>query len=255
MTARIGALEDLAILTGAQVFSSTANDSISNVKLEDLGRARRIWANMDNFGIVGGRGDPRRLREHIAGLRQGYANIKDVDDRKKILQRLGKLMGGSATLWVGDLTPNAVEVRKDIASRAAEAMRGAMRDGVVPGGGVALLNCRGALREAMQDFTDPDEIAAYRILIKALEQPFRVLVENAGLDLDEVAPAVKMAGPGFGYDVVRHEVVDMIKANIYDVAPVVKAAVYAAINGAALALTTDVVIHRKNPPESLATTS
>jgi chaperonin GroEL len=245
----------MAILTGAQVISSTASDSLSNVKLEDLGRARRIWANADNFGIIGGRGDPRRLREHIASLRQGYANVKDADDRKKILERLGKLMGGSATLWVGDLTPNAVEIRKEIASHAAEAMRGAMREGVVPGGGVALLNCRPVLQRAMKGVTDPDEMAAYRILIKALEQPFRVLVQNAGMDLDEVGPAVKMAGPGFGYDVVRQEVVDMVKSNIFDVAPVVKAAVYSAINGASLALTTDVVIHRKNPPESLATTS
>ena len=255
MTARIGALNDLAILTGAQVLASSANDTLENVKLEHLGRARRAWANVDNFGIIGGKGDPRRLREHIASLRQGYANIQDPDDRKKILERLGKLMGGSATLWVGDLTPNAVEMRKELASRAAEAMRGAMRDGVVPGGGVALLNCRAVIRQALQGLTDSDELAAYRILIKALEEPFRVLVMNGGGDLDEISPAVKAAGPGFGYDVVKKEIVDMVKANIYDVAPVVKAAVYAAVHGAALAITTDVVIHRKNPPESLATTS
>ena len=255
MTSRIGSLSDLAILTGGHVFASSANETLANVKLEDLGQARRAWANQDNFGIIGGKGDPRRLREHIASLRAGYANLKDSEERKKILDRLGKLMGGSATLWIGDTTPNTIQSRKDLAIRAAEAMRGAMREGVVPGGGVALLNCRGVLRQAMQGVTDLDQLAAYRIIAKALEQPFRVLVENGGGDLDEVVPAVKAAGPGFGYDVVRKEVVDMAKANIYDVAPVVKAAVYSAINGAALAMTTDVVIHRKNPPESLATTS
>lgn len=255
LTERIGALEDIAVLTGGQLLSSHAGDILSNIQIEHLGRARRAWATADNFGIIGGKGNPRKMREHIAALRQGFINLEDVEERKKYLKRIGKMMGGSATLWVGDATPNAVEARRELATRAAEAMRGAIRDGVVPGGGVALMNSAAVLRSRLSGCTDSDQTAAYRILIRALETPLRTLVQNAGGDIDEIMPAIKQAGPGYGYDVVHQEVVDMADAKIFDVVSVVKEALYAAINGAALALTTDVIIHRKNPPESLATTS
>jgi chaperonin GroEL len=148
-----------------------------------------------------------------------------------------------------------VEALKELAERTSEAMRGAIREGVVPGGGVALLNCRPVLRQAIESETDPDKIAAYRILIKALEAPFRTIVENAGFDLDEIIPLVNQAGPGYGYDVVNRRVVNMVEAEIFDAASVVKAGLHAALSGAGLALSTDVIIHRKNPPESLAGTS
>jgi len=255
MTERIGALEDIAVMTGGQLLSSTAGDTFTSIQFEHLGRARRAWATSDNFGIVGGKGNARKLREHIATLRKGFASLEDAEDRKKVLKRLGKLMGGAATLWIGDSTPNAVEARKELAERAAEAMRGAIRDGVVPGGGVALLNCAALLRQSIPGMTDPDQIAAYRILTRALEAPMRTLIRNGGGDLDEIMAEIKQAGPGYGYDVVKREVVKMSDAQIFDVVSVVKEALYAAINGASLALTTDVIIHRKNPPESLATTS
>lgn len=255
MNARMGALQDLAILTGAKMLTSSANETLEDVTLEHLGRARRIWAEVDHFGIVGGRGDPRLLRQHISTLRQGYAQLKDADERKRYLERLGKLMGGSATLWVGDTTPSGVEARKALAERASEAMRGAMREGVVPGGGATLFACRAILRDCLRDAPDPDQQAAYRILLSALEQPMRVLIQNAGADLDEVMPLIKQAEAGAGYDVVRKEVVQMAQAGIYDSASVVKAALVAAVSGASLALTTDVIVHRRNPPESLATTA
>jgi chaperonin GroEL len=255
LSERIGALEDMAVLTGAQLLSTHAGDQFANIRIENFGRARRAWATTDNFGIIGGKGNPSKLREHIASLRQGYLHIDDAEDRKKILKRLGKLLGGSATLFVGDMTPNAMEARKELATRAAEAMRGAIRDGVVPGGGVALMNSAAVLRSRLPGCTDPDQLAAYRILIRALETPLRTLVQNGGGDLDEIMPVIKQAGPGYGYDVVRQEVVNMADAKIFDVVSVLKEGLYAAINGAALALTTDVIIHRKNPPESLATTS
>lgn len=255
MDVRIDAMQDIAVLTGGTVLAKTAGDSLNRVKVEDLGRARRVWGRVDNFGFVGGRGDARAIRAHIASLRKAYENAKDNDGRKKILNRIGKLMGGSATLWVGANTPLEVEALKELAERTGEAMRGAMREGVVPGGGVALLNCRDVLRKGLEGETDPDKIAAYRILIKALEEPFKVIVQNAGMDLDEVFPLIKQAPAGTGYDVLNRQVVDMLDAGIYDAASVVKSALHAAISGAGLALSTDVIIHRKNPPESLATTS
>jgi len=120
---------------------------------------------------------------------------------------------------------------------------------------VALLSSRAILRKAIEGETDPDKIAAYRILIKAVEAPFRRIVENAGFDLDEIFPQVNQAGTGFGYDVVNRQVVNMTEAGIFDAASVVKFGVQAALSGAGLALSTDVIIHRKNPPESLAQTS
>jgi chaperonin GroEL len=254
MDVRIDAMQDLAVLTGGTALFKAAGESLNRIKIEQLGRARRVWGRVDNWGFVGGRGDPRAIRNHIAALRKAYGNAKDNDGRKKILNRVSKLIGGSATLWVGGNTPLEVEALKELAERTGEAMRGAMREGVVPGGGVALLDCRTRLRKELDGATDPDKIAAYRILIKALEEPFRVIVQNSGGDLDEIFPLVKQAGAGYGYDVLKREVVDVAAVGLFDAASVVKGAVHAAISGAALALTTDVMIHRKNPPESLAGT-
>jgi chaperonin GroEL len=255
MDVRIDSLQDIAILTGGTALFKAAGNTLSEVKLEHLGRARRIWARVDNWGFVGGRGDPRTIRAHIGSLRQAYSNMKTNDDRKKILTRVSKLLGGSATLWVGANTPIQVESLKELAERTSEAMRGAIREGIVPGGGVAFLNCRAVLRKAIEGETDTDKIAAYRMLIKALEAPFRTILENSGYELDELMPLINQAGPGIGYDVVNRKMVNMLDAGIFDAASVVKAGLHAAISGVALVLSTDVLIHRRNPPESLAQTS
>ncbi|HMN59455.1 MAG TPA: TCP-1/cpn60 chaperonin family protein, partial [Anaerolinea sp.] len=252
-TRRQAALEDLAILTGGEAFFAGAGASLARVKLEQLGRSRRAWASREFFGVVGGRGNPRRLREHIAELRRTFHNTDDKEAREALLARLGRLMGGSATLWVGDISPTAIEARKEQAIRVAEAMRGAMREGVVPGGGTALLACRKVIRPLLEQATDPDEIAVYRILINALEAPARAIWQNAGFNDVEIMVDLRGAGPNWGFDVVRREAADMAAAGIWDAASVVKAAVHSAIAGAGLALTTDVVIHRKRAPESLDT--
>jgi len=250
--AQRGALEDLAILTGGRALLKVSGDKLENVHVDDLGRARRVWADKIAFGIIGGRGEPRTLRQHIATLRGSFRDAKDPDDRKRLLERLGKLIGGSATLYVGALSPNAIEERVELARRTADAMRGAMREGVVPGGGVALLACRAALLPFSRT-TDPDQRAAYNIMLQALETPFRALVENAGEQPGKILGAVERRQPGYGYDVLAEQVVDMNQAGIFDAAPVIKGAVHSAFASAALALTTEAIIHRKNPPEGLHT--
>jgi chaperonin GroEL len=250
---RTAALQDLAILTGGQALYAAAGDTLSKVKLEQLGRARRMWANREFFGVIGGRGDPRLLRRHIADLRRTYQAASEKEDRSGLLSRIGKLMGGSATLWVGDMSPTAIEQRKELATRTAEAMRGAMREGVLPGGGAALLDCRKVIQPLLAEAGDPDEIAAYRILIKALEAPARAIWQNAGFNDVEVMVDLRGAMPGTGFDVVRRRQTNMAEAGIWDSASVVKAVVHSAIAGAALALTTDVLVHRKRPPESMDT--
>ena len=134
-------------------------------------------------------------------------------------------MGGAATLWIGAATEAETEYSKEMAEHTAEAVRGAMMEGVVPGGGTALLDCRQALRNMLKQSSDPDERAAYRILIRAMEEPARILVANAGYDPSEILVEIKMAGPCHGFDVLSEKVVDMVQAGIVDAASVVRSAV------------------------------
>jgi len=237
------ALKDLSILTGGRPFIQVAGDTLRHVKLEDLGRARCVWADYTHFGIVGGKGNARVLRQHIAELRRAYENTTEIQDREALQKRIGKLMGGSATLWVGGATEMEVDTRVEIATRTSATMRAAMMDGVVPGGGTGLLACRQALRAKLNESIDADERAAYHIVLKALEEPFRTIVSNAGYDDSDVMAEVRSAGAGYGFDVVRGEVVDMAAAGIYDATAVQKAVVYGALSSAAMALTVDVIVH------------
>jgi chaperonin GroEL len=240
------ALQDIAVITGGKAFFKDAGDSLSQVKPEDLGKARRAWADTNFFGLIGGRGDPRQVRQHIATVRAAYRNCKDTDESKRLRERLGKLIGGAAILWVGASTPLGVETRKELAESTAEAMRGALRDGVVPGGGVTLLEISQILRRQARE-------TACLILSEALEAPFRVLLQNAGHDPSRGLAEVLLAGEGWGFDVVAGKVVRMADAGIFDSAAVIKLAVLSAIRSAALALTVDVMVHRANPPESMQT--
>jgi len=241
-----GSLEDLAILTGGKAFIKIAGDTFDSIKPEDFGQARRAWASMRNFGIIGGKGSPRALRRHIAHLRAAYNASDEIVAREKLLKRIGKLLGGSATLWVGGLTEFDIKERVEVAKRTAAAMRGAIAEGVVPGGGVALLQCRPALQELLDNTTNTDERAAYGILIDALAEPLRTIATNAGHDDRDVMADIRLAGPGYGFDVTTEKVVNMIEAGIYDTATMQKSAVYAAVASAALALTIDVLVHRTN---------
>lgn len=249
---QVTALEDLAILTGGRPFIQVAGDTFEPIKVEHFGQARRVWADPRNFGIIGGKGDPRRLRRHIAALRAAYNGTEDTVLQGKLLSRIGKLLGGSATLWIGGATELEINERQEVAERTAAAMRGAMMEGVMPGGGVALLACRPALQQRLDQAADTDERAAYQILLAALAVPLRTLVSNAGYDPSEVMAQINLAGPGYGFDVVAGRVVEMRQAGICDAAVVQKTAVYNAISSAALALTIDVLVHRNGQPEHAA---
>jgi chaperonin GroEL len=243
-------LQDLALLTGSRPLLLEAGDKLAKVRTEHLGRARRAWADAEYFGVVAGCGDPAELRRHVAGLRAAYNRADDPRDRKRLLDRLGKLLGGTAVLWVGGISPLAIDPRKEQATRTAEALRGALRDGVLPGGGVALLDCIPALEERYHAAADAEERAAYHILRRACEAPTRALLQNAGFDPSEILASVRQAGPGHGFDVVGRQVVHMERTGILDSAAVVRAAVRGAIHSAALALTIDVLVHRANPPDA-----
>jgi chaperonin GroEL len=250
---RAASLGDLAVLTGGRLLARAAGYTLSGIKAQDLGRARRVWADRTYFGIVAGKGNPRALRKHIASLRTAFRQVDDPDVRKKLRERIGKLMGGSATLRVGGATELEINTRQELAQRTSDALRGAITEGVLPGGGVSLLACRPALQRMLDQSTGPDERAAYHILIKALEEPIRTILTNAGYDASEIMAEIKRANAGHGFDVRSGQIVDMAKAGIFDAAGVQKAAVHSAVSSAALALTVDVLIHRKDPKGSLTT--
>jgi len=237
-------LEDIAILCGGKPFIKEAGDHARRVRPEDLGRARRAWTATETFGVIGGKGDPRLLRKHIAMLRHAYGETLDAVKRGKLEQRIGKLLGGSATLHVGGVSEHEIETRKERAERTALAVRGALREGVVPGGGAALLACRPALRERLRLATSEEEAAAWRILIDALAGPMRAIAANAGYDRGDVAALAELKGLGCGYNAATGELEDMAESGVLDPASVQKAAVYAGISSAALALTIDVLVHR-----------
>lgn len=202
-------LEDLAILTGGRLLLAQAGDTLAGVQPEDLGHARRVWADKDYLGLVGGKGDSRQLRRRIAELRAAFEQAQEVNERKRLQERLGKLTSGVAVLWVGGLSPVAVEARTELAKQTAEAIRGALREGVVPGGGVALLKCRPVLQEKLRQVQSADERAAYTILLKAVEAPLRTLLSNAGYSAEETLAQIGSCGSEAGFDVARGQVVSM----------------------------------------------
>lgn len=250
ITAIREALHDLGVLTGARPLIQEAGDKLEQVRPEDLGRARRAWADAEYVGIVAGRGDPIALRRHVAALRIAHKQSDDPKERTQLLDRIGRLLGGAATLWVGGLGPTAIEQRKEQTTRTTAALRGALRDGVLPGGGAALLDCVPALQARLQAADDPDERAAYNILIRSLQAPAHALWQNAGFEPSVVRSQLSQAEAGYGLDVLHRDVVAMADAGIVDSAAVVQAAAYGAITSAALALTIDVLVHRANPPDS-----
>jgi chaperonin GroEL len=241
-------LEDMAVLVGGRPLLEKAGDKLEAVRLDHLGRARRAWADKEYLGMEAGQGDPRKLRQHIAGLRQALARTQKDGDRKRLQQRLGKLIYGSAIVWIGATTPLELEMRKELAKRTMEAMRGALREGVLPGGGAALLDLRPVLQEKVRQAQDTDERVAYKLLQKAVEVPIRTLLNNSGHPPESILAQIAQTHSGYGFDVTRGELRDMRQAGIVDAASVVKTALGSAIQSAALALTIDVLIQRANPP-------
>lgn len=246
-TDRMHALEDLSKLTGATAFIQETGETLEGVRSTHFGQARRIWADSRAFGIVGGGGDPVKLRQHVHTLKRIASNPRDADERKRARERIANLMGSSVTLWVGGFTETEINARKSVADRAALALRSAVEEGVLPGGGIALLNCRTVLERRLKMACDTDERAAYRILIDALDAPARAIYANAGYDSSEVMAKLALHGANSGFDVVGNRFVNMCDAGILDSVLTLKTGVRNAISTAALALTIDSLVHLAKP--------
>jgi chaperonin GroEL len=237
---------DLAALTGARVLDPAAGDRLGAIRPEDLGRAERVKAGATSL-TVANRRDGEVLRAYVAALRAQIASgvARDEFERAEFRQRIGRLSGGVATLKVGAATKAEATLLKARAEQGIGALSGALRGGVVPGGGVALLACAAAA-EAARPAGDSGYGAA--AVAAALEAPMRRIVANAGLrEPDEVLAEVRRAGAGFGYDAAAGEVAHMERAGVLDSAGVLAAALRAAASAAAMVLTTDAVVLKRDP--------
>lgn len=234
-------LQDIVTLVGGRAILTATGDSLDQIGPNDFGRARRIWADPEYFGVVGGKGDPIQLRRELSRLKKALAASDSADSRRKLRARIGRLNGGAARLLVGGQTESEQKHRREQAERASLVLRTALQDGILPGGGAALLACRAAL--APHPAQSDEQAAARRILQKALAQPALAIAANAGYELHDLPP-------GLGFNVLTGQPANMLTAGILDAAGVQKAALVAAIKGAALALTVDVLIHHASPPYS-----
>ena len=237
-------LQDIAILTGGQVITEELGRKLDSVKLEDLGRCDKIVSTKDDTTIVGGAGSGQAIKGRIDQIRAEIDNSTSDYDREKLQERLAKLAGGVAIIRVGAATEPELKEKKHRVEDALSATRAAVEEGIVPGGGVALINAVPALDKVK---LDGDAATGVRILRRALEEPMRMIASNAGLDGSVVIEKVRMLHEDSkkmttGYDVIGNNYVDMLEAGIIDPVKVTRSAVENACSIAAMILTTSALV-------------
>jgi chaperonin GroEL len=241
-------LEDIAILTGGEVVTEELGLKLENTRLDQLGRARKALVTKDGTTIVGGAGDPERIKGRVKQLK-GELEITSQDyDRQKLNERLAKLAGGVAVVKVGAATDSEQREKKQRVEDALSATRAALEEGIVPGGGVALLHAQGPVGELL-DTLDGDERTGARIVHRALEEPIRQIAANAGADGSIVAEKVRARDDSVGFNALTGEYEDLVAAGIIDPAMVVRSALQNAASIGALVVTTEVVV--AEPPAGL----
>ena len=249
---RSGQLLDLAALTGATVISPQMGRTVEHATLDDLGSARRVEITRDTTTIVAGSGERKRIDERIASLKKQIEAAGPGRERDALTQRLAKLAGGVAVIKVGAATEAALHERKNRFEDALHATRAAVEEGLVPGGGVALLRARAVLM-TLDNGTEAQRTGA-KIVFDALAAPLRQIAENAGADGQAIVHAVAAASGSYGYDAAHGQYGDMIEAGIIDPVKVARSALQNAISVASLLLTTDCMVASK-PVENVATLS
>jgi chaperonin GroEL len=238
---RTGVLDDIAVATGGRYVRKDAGDQISRVTVQDLGRVQTVVCNRATFTLIGTMGSPQAIRERIRELRQTREHLDDKTERQQLDERIGKLLGGTALLHVSGQSKEDRDRRKEVAETALQVVRLGLQGGIVPGGGSAYIAALSALDEVP---LSEDEAPARDMMRQALLAPLTCLTRNAGFDPGPVVARVQASPAGWGFDVWRGEVVDMMAANIVDPLPTVRAALVNALSVATMAITTDVLIHR-----------
>ena len=234
-------LEDIAILTGGRVISEDAGMEVRNATLEDLGRAEKVRVTHEDTTIIGGKGDPEAIKARIEQINEQIKTTDSDYDREKLEERKAKLAGGVAVIKVGAATETELEEKKHRFEDALEATKAAVEEGILPGGGVALLNAAKVL-DGLEKELEGDEKVGVQILKRALEEPARQLAENAGFEGAVIVEQLKQQKPGVGFDVVQEKFVDMFEAGIIDPTKVTRSALQNAVSIAGMLLTTEALV-------------
>jgi chaperonin GroEL len=234
-------MEDIAILTGGEVITEELGLRLENTQLNQLGRARKVVITKDGTTIVDGAGDTEAIRGRINQIRAELENTDSDFDREKLQERLAKLAGGVAVIKVGAATETELKETKHRVEDALSATRAALEEGIVPGGGVALLHAQAPVTDLL-DSLDGDERTGARIVHRALEEPIRQIASNAGADGSIVVNNVRGQSGAFGYNALTSEYEDLVQAGVVDPAMVTRSALQNAASIGSLIVTTEVVV-------------
>jgi chaperonin GroEL len=242
-------LEDIAVLTGGQVISEDLGIKLESVTLAMLGRAKKVSISKENTTIVDGSGKKKEIEARINQIKQQIEETTSDYDREKLQERLAKLAGGVAVIRVGGATEVEVKEKKDRVDDALNATRAAVEEGIVPGGGVALLRAKKAVEKLKS--ANPDVQAGINIVLRALEAPIRQIVENAGVEGSiVVAKVLESKSETYGFDAQEEEYKDLVAAGIIDPAKVVRTALQDAASVAGLLVTTEAMVAEMPKKES-----
>ena len=234
-------LEDIAILSGGEVITEEMGLKLENTKLTQLGKARKVVVDKDTTTIIDGAGDSDAIKARIKQLKAEVENTDSDFDREKLQERLAKLSGGVAVVKVGAATETEMKEKKHRVEDALQATRAALEEGIVAGGGVALLNSAEVVK-ALLGTLEGDEKTGASIIVRALEEPLRQLAYNAGLEGSVVVDKVRTAKKGHGLNVEDGEIEDLVKAGIIDPTMVTRSALQNAASIAKNILTTEAIV-------------
>jgi chaperonin GroEL len=235
-------LEDIAILTGGQVISEELGLKLETVDISQLGTAQSVKVDKENTTIINGAGKQQDIKERTAQIKAQIEETTSDYDREKLQERLAKLAGGVAVINVGAATEVELKEKKHRVEDALSATRAAVEEGIVPGGGTALVQILGALEKADISVFDSDGQVGFRIVQRALEEPMRQIAINAGVDGSIIVDRAKKEKKGIGYDAATGEWVNMMQEGIIDPAKVTRSALQNAASIASLLLTTEAAI-------------
>ncbi len=236
-------LQDIAILTGGTVISEEIGLSLEQAQLEQLGTAKRVVISKENTTIVDGAGNKADIEARVAQIRREIEDASSDYDKEKLQERVAKLAGGVAVIKVGAATEIEMKEKKDLVDDALHATRAAVEEGIVPGGGIALVRAADALRKAELNAVNEDQKAGIRIALRAMEEPFRQIVANAGVEASVTLDKVRHHdSQSWGYNAQTETYGDMLEMGIIDPAKVTRAALQNAASVAGLMLTTEAMV-------------
>ena len=233
-------LEDIAVLTGGQVIADEVGLKLDKATLDQLGRAKRVEIDKDDSIVIGGAGDPKKIAVRIADLREQVKDTTSDYDREKLQERVAKLAGGVAVVKVGAATETEMKEKKARVEDALHATRAAVEEGILPGGGIAMLRARSRLGNLRGE--NPDQDAGIKIVLRALEEPLRQIAANAGEEPSVVVNRVREGEGNFGYNALTGAYGDMVQTGVLDPCKVTRTALQNAASIAGLILTTDCLI-------------